>query len=135
MLILEQNWILKTFYFIVKCSPGLGLQSGDFLDVFPLVCTCVMPTLARGSLLVHAAASSAGSTSSGHDPYHINRGAHSLYCGDTLDLRPALSSRAEFRAQSVELEPSRAFLLKARRAFQVKKLGSARKLDFRGKKA
>ena len=40
-----------------------------------------------------------------------------------------------FRAQSVELEPSRAFLLKARRAFQIKKLGSARKLDLRGKKS
>ena len=27
---------------------------------------------------MRAADSSAGSTSSGHDPYHINRGAHSL---------------------------------------------------------
>ena len=38
-----QNWIIKTFYFIVKCSPGLGLQSGALLDVSPLVCICALP--------------------------------------------------------------------------------------------
>ena len=51
------------------------------------------------------------------------------------EKQSGILSRAVFRAQSVELEPSRAFLLKARRAFQIKKLGSARKLDLRGKKS
>ena len=60
------------------CSPGLGFAIWSLFRCFPLVCTCVMPALARGSKLVHAAASSAGSTSSGHDLYDINRGAHSL---------------------------------------------------------
>ena len=30
VMILEQNWILRTFYFIVKCSLGLDLRPGAF---------------------------------------------------------------------------------------------------------
>ena len=41
----------------------------------------------------------------------------------------SVTVRAVFRAQSVELDPSRAFYLKACQAFETKKPGSTLKLD------